>query len=170
MKSENKTLTNIADWFYIILNAICCILMLLIVGSTFLQVFCRKVLNAPLSWSEEFSRLMFVWMNCLACAIAVKEGKHIFFAILTDKIFGEKGQKILAICIDTLLVAFFVFAMPSTFKLVAKTNSVPSAALQWPSGVFYLSFAIGGLAMILAYAIEILKITGVIKKGVDNVN
>jgi len=39
-----------------------------------LQVFCRYVLNAPLSWPEEASRFMMVWMTFLVAPFAYREG------------------------------------------------------------------------------------------------
>lgn len=145
------------------LNVVCSLLMVLIIVAIFLQIFSRKILNNPLTWTEEFSRLVFVWMNCIGSAIVIKEKKHISFTVITDKILNDKGRKHLEICIDILLVVFFVFVLSPTFNLVHMTNNVPSAALQWPSGIFYLSFAIGAITMLLACIIDILEITGKVK-------
>ena len=163
MIKGNDKISRICDIYITVLSAVCSSLMLLIVCSTFLQVFCRKVLSNPLTWTEEFSRLVFIWMNCLGSAIVIKEKKHISFSVITEKLLNGKGQKLLAVMIDILLISFSLFIMSPTLKLVAKTNSVPSAAMQIPSGVFFLSFAIGGIAMLGAYIIDLLEIFEIIK-------
>jgi TRAP-type C4-dicarboxylate transport system permease small subunit len=160
MSKGKVRISHICDTYINWLSAVCSGLMLLIVLSAFLQVFCRKVLNNPLTWTEEFSRLAFIWMNCLGSAIVVKEKKHISFSMLTNRILKERGQKVLSILIDAFLIAFSIFLLSPTFKLVTRTNSVPSAAMQIPSGIFYLSFAVGSIFMLGAYCIDILGILG----------
>ena len=39
-----------------------------------LQVFFRYVLNASLSWSEELTRLLFVWLTFLGFGLAAQRG------------------------------------------------------------------------------------------------
>lgn len=163
MGRSNKKLTLLCKRYNSVICYICSTFMLLIVGSTFLQVFCRKVLNSPLTWSEELSCLAFIWMNCIGSAIAVIEKKHICFSVLTDHILNKKTEQILSVIIDIVIILFFVFSISPTMKLVAKSNSTLSAALQWPSGIFYLAFAVGAVFMIPAYLFDILKIFGIIE-------
>ena len=142
---------------------ICCALLVLIGGATCLQVFCRHVLQAPLTWTEEFSRLCFIWLNCFGCAMVIRRKQEIKFAILADKILSEKGQKVLRIAIDGVLILFFIWAFGPALTLVEKMNKSLSAALQWPAGVFHLGFAVGSLAIVIAYAGDILEALGVIR-------
>ena len=165
MAGNNSRLQRICRIYNEALNVVCSLLMVLILGAIFLQIFSRKILNDPLTWTEEFSRLAFIWMNCLGSAIVIKEKKHISFTVITDKVLNDKGRQYLEIGIDILLVIFFLFVLPSTFDLVRMNNNVPSAALQWPSGIFYLSFAVGAITMLIACVIDILEIVGIVKGG-----
>lgn len=162
MIENNDKLSRICEGYITLLSVITGFLMLLIVGSTFLQVFCRKVLNNPLTWTEELSRFAFIWMNCMGSAIVIREKKHISFSIIADTYLGEKGQKILAVGINLLLIMFSLLVLAPTISLVQRTNSIPSAAMQIPSGMFYLSFAVGSLMMLGAYVIDILDIFGIV--------
>ena len=165
MAGNNSRLQRICRIYNEALNVVCSLLMVLILGAIFLQIFSRKILNDPLTWTEEFSRLAFIWMNCLGSAIVIKEKKHISFTVITDKVLNDKGRQYLEIGIDILLVIFFLFVLPSTFDLVRMNNNVPSAALQWHSGIFYLSFAVGARTMLIACVIDILEIVGIVKGG-----
>ena len=82
MAGNNSRLQRICRIYNEALNVVCSLLMVLILGAIFLQIFSRKILNDPLTWTEEFSRLAFIWMNCLGSAIVIKEKKHISNAVL----------------------------------------------------------------------------------------
>ena len=75
----------------------------------------------------------------------------------------KKGQKVLRIAIDGVLILFFIWAFGPALTLVEKMNKSLSAALQWPAGVFHLGFAVGSLAIVIAYAGDILEALGVIR-------
>ena len=57
----NKTLCRVEGFVMVIWFAI----VLLVMAA---QVVTRYVLNAPLTWSEEFSRYSFVWISYIGCA------------------------------------------------------------------------------------------------------
>ena len=48
----------------------------------FTQVFMRFVLNNSLSWAEEISRFLMIWMCFLGSGVASKEGEHIAVNII----------------------------------------------------------------------------------------
>ena len=48
-----------------------------------LQVFFRQVLHTPLIWSEELSRLIFVWVAMLGISIGIRKQSHIFIDFYT---------------------------------------------------------------------------------------
>lgn len=165
MDKVSRVLTAFFEKLYALLTWVCIVLLLLIVGSTFLQVFCRKALNAPLTWSEEFSRLAFIWMSCLGCAVAVPRGQHISFDLFADRCLPRRAQKPLRIALDIMLAAFLLWTIPSTAELTAKMNGTLSAALRWPMGIFYGAFAAGCSVTALAYAGDILEALGVVRLG-----
>ena len=47
------------------------------------QIFCRWVLKAPLTWSEEAIRLIYVWICYLGWVIAERSGGHIKITAIT---------------------------------------------------------------------------------------
>ena len=46
------------------------------------QVFYRYVLTAPLPWSEELGRYIFIWMSFLGIAAAYYKGRHMAFDLI----------------------------------------------------------------------------------------
>ncbi len=134
-----------------ICRVVCCILLILIVGATFLQIICRKIFSSPLSWTEEFTRLLFVWLNCLGCAIAIQMKNQIQFDFLVSRLMSPRLQNIVRILTNIVIVLFFFLLLPPTMRLVQSMNTIPSAALSWPSGLPHLGYLAGLCAMIVAF-------------------
>jgi len=57
-----------------------------------LQVFCRYVLNAPLSWPEELAVLMFGWMIFLGAALVQAQDGHIAIDTLRRRAHGRTAR------------------------------------------------------------------------------
>ena len=53
-----------------------CILIVVVV-TTLVQIFLRYVFNAPLIWSEEFVRLLIVWLTFLGASAVAYDGRHL---------------------------------------------------------------------------------------------
>lgn len=62
------------------------ILLALMVITVLIQVLSRYVLVSAISWTEEATRYMFVWMVFLSIGICAKRGKHIRITILQSKV------------------------------------------------------------------------------------
>ncbi len=59
------------------------------------QVFMRYVLNSSIGWTDEVSRLTFVWSIFLAIPLGIKAGVHIGMEIMTARM-PAKVQAVLA--------------------------------------------------------------------------
>ena len=68
------------------LEALLAIIVALTALATLLQVFRRYVLNAPLSWPEEFAVLMFGWMILLGAALVQRSDGHISIDLLRRRV------------------------------------------------------------------------------------
>jgi TRAP-type C4-dicarboxylate transport system permease small subunit len=54
----------------------------LMIGIVTLQVLLRYGFNASIDWSEEISRLLFVWCMFLAIPLGIREGAHVGIELL----------------------------------------------------------------------------------------
>jgi TRAP-type C4-dicarboxylate transport system permease small subunit len=57
-----------------------------------LQVFCRYVLNAPLTWPEELAVLLFAWMIFLGAALVQGSDSHIAIDTLRRRAGARVGR------------------------------------------------------------------------------
>ncbi len=69
---------------------LCAIALIIMASITFMNVFSRKVSWINMSFTQELVTTMFVWVCCLAAAMAFKTNSHMGFAYLMDKLTGAK--------------------------------------------------------------------------------
>jgi C4-dicarboxylate transporter DctQ subunit len=112
----------------------------------FLQVFCRYVLNNSLSWSEEASRFLFVFVVFLGGIICVKEQRHTFIDILVNLI-PAKPKKYYMVFVYLLMFAFSVLLTISGWGLAVKNIYQVSSAMRIPIGYIYMVIPFSGLFM-----------------------
>lgn len=98
----NKILDVIEKYITAILfAAMCTIIMLQII---------LRVAGAPLAWSEEIARYLFIWIIYLASGRAMGLEKHLTVDIL-PLMLGEKGKIYLNILATLLTMCFFAGLM-----------------------------------------------------------
>ncbi|MDO5698945.1 MAG: TRAP transporter small permease [Dermatophilus congolensis] len=102
MKALTTVLTKI-------LEVICAVLFALLVVIVVWQVIARQLLDNPQAWTEEASRMTFVWLGLFAAALVFAERGHIAVDFVV-RMFGNGAQKVVAIVVQ-LLIIFFALAL-----------------------------------------------------------
>lgn len=108
------------------------------------QVFSRQILNTTPSWSEELSRLLFVWVGLLGIAYGFKEKLHIALGLVVN-MMPEKVQDIFDYFAKVLVIFFGVIMIYYgwNFTILMGNNIMPGTGLS--SSVTYLSIPVTGL-------------------------
>jgi TRAP-type C4-dicarboxylate transport system permease small subunit len=113
-----------------------------------LQVAFRYVLNAPLTWTEELARYLYIWACWLGAPVALRRGNHIAIAFVSDRM--PSGLKRLAALVTQ--VAALVFLAQLTLQggiLTAKSHTVEAITLPIPWSAIYVAAPISAVLMIL---------------------
>lgn len=125
------------------LAGISIVLFALLVITTTWQVFTRQVLNAPSTWSEEFAKLLFVWLAFLGSAFLFGERGHIAVDFLARKL-SPKAQIGTQIFVQIVIIFFAAFGMVWGGILAAQT--------AWHQNLTALPFAIGWVYIVIPIA------------------
>src|SRR5262245_46125426 len=67
-----------------LIERVCLVLMVALVGDVFLGVFSRYVMQATFKWYDEVARLCFVWIISLGAAVAVRRRLHFRMHLVVD--------------------------------------------------------------------------------------
>ena len=133
-------------------DAVCSSMCLGLTVISFAAVICRYVFNNSLTWSEELTRYMFIWVVFLGAAIGVRERTHIAVDIFAGRI-GPRGDATLTWIerLATLAFAGFVAIPGWTFVVFGMGNR--SSAMEIPMGFVYAAPVVGCL-LIAVYVLR----------------
>ena len=105
-------------------------------GVLILQVFCRYVLGASLSWSEELSRYIMIWTAMLGAVAVLDATEFVAFRWIVN-LLGPAQQKAVGIFTVLASLAFLCIMVYVGTKLAIHNMKQLSPALYMPIGWVY---------------------------------
>jgi len=137
-----KLFKKIYNFIIIFLEEILSMSALIICAATIcIQVFYRYFLNISLEWPFELSIYAYIWTLYLGAAWGVREGHHVKFNILYDKL-SFKSQKILNIVFDTITTLVFIFIFKPVWEYLLFIYRIKTAALKISWTFIFMVFPI----------------------------
>ncbi len=134
-------------------EALIVILFAVIVLIGGLQVLCRYVFNASLSWSEELQRYGLIWMVFLAIVVGYRRGAHIGMGLLLEKL-PRAVQRPMGWIIDLLWLALglALLVFSAGYKSAAGMTFIRSVSRQSSAGMgVRMDFVYGCIVIAGAY-------------------
>jgi len=135
-------------------EAVSAALIVVIVVCNAAQIFCRYVLIAPLSFTDETMRYAMIWVTFLAGSGLVFRREHMATALLDHPRFGVLRPIAHAI----IMIAMATFAALLTWNgwpLAVRNASQLSPSAQIPMIYPYIAVPVGG-ALVMIYALWLL--------------
>jgi C4-dicarboxylate transporter DctQ subunit len=124
-------------------KALCSILL-------FVKVVLRYVFLAPLSWTEELTIYLIVWVVFVGGSVAVRTHSHITVDLL-PMVLSAVGRRYLRILVFFVASVFFVwfiyYSAAHTLRVRALGQVTP--AMQAPMWLAYLAMPVGASLMLL---------------------
>jgi TRAP-type C4-dicarboxylate transport system permease small subunit len=149
-------MTNVFKLFCDILTRAVCILLGLIAGAivviTLAAVWWRYVIDNPLSWTEQVSRILFVWMTFLGAAVLYRQKLHITIDMIV-LMLPPPLRSVLYWLVEFGLLAFVIVFFIFGLKLSLDTWTNTFGALDITPASFYLA-APASSALIMIYFVE----------------
>ena len=113
-----------------------------------LQVTFRYVLNAPLTWTEELARYLYIWACWLGAPVALRRGNHIAIAFVSDRV-PRRAARIMALVTQVAALVFLAQLTVQGSILAVKSHSVEAITLPIPWSAIYVAAPISAALMIL---------------------
>jgi TRAP-type C4-dicarboxylate transport system permease small subunit len=126
----------------------CIALFVAILAVMVLQVTFRYALNAPLTWTEELARYLFIWACFLGAPVATRRGNHVTIAFVSDRLPRGLGRAVTA-GIQVLSLVFFVQLAIQGAVLTVRSHTVEAITLPIPWSLIYLAVPLSAVLMIL---------------------
>lgn len=138
-----KIFNKLEEWLGATLFIVLFIVMLL-------QIFTRQVLNSPLIWSEELSRLIFVYVGILGVSIGVRANSHIFIDFIFTK-FPKKMRQHLTTAISILILGCILFFFHFGIKVFLKKEELDIVSLGISQKWMYLPLPLISSLMLVRF-------------------
>ncbi|HYR02471.1 MAG TPA: TRAP transporter small permease [Syntrophobacteria bacterium] len=133
-------------------EVVCSVMVLTMTLVVATQVICRYLLGASLTWSEEASRYLLVWITFLGGSAAFKRGMHTGFDAVVRALspWARRAARLVTLL---AIVTFLVIAGLKGMQLALFNMAQRSPAMRLPMGIVYLAIPTGCLLM-LVYAAD----------------
>lgn len=129
------------NWFLAMLMAG----MVVIVSA---QVWYRFVLNNPLSWSEEASRYLFVWISFMGAAAGVRYQVHLGIDLM-EKILPAGSYRIAVIIVNLIIQVFLLMIIYWGFKILGVIQFQESPSMHISMRYPYMAVPVGAIFMFI---------------------
>ena len=138
---------NLSKQINRLLHAAIAICLTCMATFVFANVLLRYFFNYGLTWAEEASRYLFIWLIFLGAIVAYQENVHLGVDTLVNRL-SVKGKRLLFICNNIILAITMGLCADGAWKMTVLTKTQESPSLQLPMSLVYVSGFICSVAMV----------------------
>ncbi|HWU37685.1 MAG TPA: TRAP transporter small permease [Candidatus Acidoferrum sp.] len=144
-------------WVEHTFQAITAFLMVAMVVLTLLQVASRYAFEFSLPWTEELARLDLIYLTFFGSVVAFQRREHLKVEVLVHAL-PPGIRRWLAVLIDLAAIGVLTVVVWQGIPLLAKFWPVLSAALEWPTTIFYFPVVFGCLVLLVYTALDVIAV------------
>jgi TRAP-type C4-dicarboxylate transport system permease small subunit len=131
------------------------VLMVLVVS---LGIFFRYVMNASLSWYDEFASYLLVWLTFYGAVVASYRRRHIGFEIVVDRLLPNT-KRIVELAAESCVLGFQIVLFYYGWLLLQKMGDETSVSLVWVKMAWvYSVLPITGALMLAVSTVRLIRI------------
>lgn len=121
-----------------------------------LQVICRYALGSPLTWSEELSRYLQIWMVMLGSAVMMRKGGHLAIDLVTASL-PKSIKRVTDFIVFIAIIVFFGIVCWQGIFLTANAVSQTAPATNLPMCYVYAALPVGGALILMETVIRFVR-------------
>ena len=118
----------------------------LLIGSVLLQIFARFFLPTTPAWTEEASRMFFVYAVAFAAGLALKDSEYVYLEFFFDRL-PAGAQRILNLLIPLMTCLLFVCIAGYSTMFIALGHQEQSPSMKFNMSYVFFSMFIMALSM-----------------------
>ncbi|UOF88637.1 TRAP transporter small permease [Fodinisporobacter ferrooxydans] len=139
---------KISDWANLLAEMVGVILFVVLIFVIGAEVVARYVFNSSFSWSEEFGRMVFVWIIFLGASIGFKRGAHMGLHFIIG-LASKKIKQMMSAATLFLSSVFFLFiiieGIQVSIQMIPQLTSAMQISVAWE----YSAIPVGALFMLI---------------------
>ena len=126
----------------------CVLLFMAILVTMVLQVTFRYLLAAPLTWTEELARYLYIWACWLGAPVALRRGNHIVITVVSERL-PPRLSRIVGLGTQTMALFFLVQLAIQGAILAVRSHTVEAFTLPIPWSMIYVAAPISAVLMLM---------------------
>jgi TRAP-type C4-dicarboxylate transport system permease small subunit len=138
-------------------QAITAFLMMVMVFLTLLQVISRYALHAPYPWTEELARIDLIYLTFFGSIVAFQQRRHLKVEILMHAL-PQDMKRWLGVVVDLASMVVLGVVVWEGAPLLERFWPMLSAALNWPTTVFYFPVVFSCFIMFIYTAMDVVTV------------
>ncbi|HYL79372.1 MAG TPA: TRAP transporter small permease [Candidatus Acidoferrum sp.] len=139
------------------LAALCGLLVAIIAILVFAQVIARYMLNASLAWSEEATRLLFIYLVFFGFVVAVQTGRNLHVDLLVARM-PAGPRRWMGILVHLVSAAFLAVVAWQGMSLVRQVSEQRTPALQLSKSFFYVPIPAASALLLFHLGLKIVSL------------
>jgi TRAP-type transport system small permease protein len=112
------------------------------------SVFFRYVLQDALSWTEEFSKFLMIWMALMGSPIALQLGAHVGIDALPNALKG-RAHFVLLLITQLIILSLLTICIKEGTALTLLAGRQTASSLELSLGWIYMAMPLGAALMFL---------------------
>ena len=139
-------ISRVASWVDRCIKWYIVVLMGLLVFMTFIQVVARYVMNSPFTSTEEYTRMILVWLTFIGAAVALRRNKLTRIEVLEERL-PAGVRRALSAFFDLVLMFILVIIVVKGWEATLVTTSQIVAGTPLSYAWFVFSVVVGSIIM-----------------------
>jgi TRAP-type C4-dicarboxylate transport system permease small subunit len=136
---------------------IAALLFIAMFAAFLLQIFTRYVLNDPVTWTQEFVLIVYIWIVFWCAAFLLHEREHITFDMVYVSL-PPGPRRVLAVLLTGMIALAFASALPATIDYISFMKIERSPVLGIRFDVLYAIFAVFVAAVVVTSSLRLWKL------------
>lgn len=150
LKKLGAFLDKLNDWVGKVAVNLAWVMLLAITLLNIAQVFYRYVLNDALSWSEEVSLWMMVWITFLMLPVAYHRGLNISMMFFRDKLKKNRSEYIIRCFFHIIVIVIAIVCFDQAWQMYKGGFRIELPALEVTKAWVYAIMPPAWLLLIIA--------------------
>jgi TRAP-type transport system small permease protein len=140
---------RVLDFFYDkIVAGFVKVIGIVMVLTILLQIFSRAFMKVPFAWTEELSRITFMWFCFLGSGIAMKRKAHLGIDYFVNKM-SERNRFINQVIVNGIVALFSFIVTYYGIQMMMVMHKQVSSVMRIPMSFFYGVIPVTGLLFLI---------------------
>ena len=133
------------------------ILLMIMMTSMAIQVFCRYVLNNPLAWTEELARYLYIWTAFLGAGYGVRYHSHIELTAFYN-IFPPILKKMCQVLVNLITITCYSAIIPVSIPLLQAQHRIKAVGLEIPMSFIMAAVPVGCSLLVIRLIMDTVNV------------